>query len=150
RTHWIDDKEGRHVYEHGLALSRNLQEQDRLLNCHAFAPALDPVPDDPWDALKRLTSARRPYTNMPSDMKAVLRGTAEIGRGLHRRHYRHRPQLERKMRTELHIILEQAPDLESRVVLSSEKRDVLEMPISQIRWKTTDLERRTAARSAQL
>lgn len=131
-------------------MSRSIQEQDRLLNCHAFVLALDPVPDDPWDALKRLTSVRRPYTNMPSDMKAVLKGTAEIGRGLHRRHYRHRPQLERNMRTELHIILEQAPDPESRVVLSSEKRDVLEMPVSQIRWKVTDLERRTAARSAQL
>ena len=34
--YWIDDKDGRHVYEHGLALSRSIQERDKLLNCHAL------------------------------------------------------------------------------------------------------------------
>ena len=148
--YWIDDENGRHVYEHGLALSRNIQQRDQLLNCHAFVLCFDPVSNDPWVALKRLTSARRPYGNMLSDLETVLRGAGEIGRGLHRRYFKHRPQLERRMRNELHIILEQAPDPESRVTLSTDKRDALGMPISSLHWKVTDLERRTAARSSQL
>ena len=148
--YWIDDENGRHVYEHGLALSRSIQQRDQLLNCHAFVLCFDPVSDDPWVALKRLTSARRPYGNMLSDSETVLRGAGEIGRGLHRRFFKHRPQLERRMRNELHIILEQAPDPESRVTLSTDKRDALGMPISSLHWTVTDLERRTAARSSQL
>jgi choline dehydrogenase-like flavoprotein len=148
--YWIDDENGRHVYENGLALSRSIQQQNQLLNCHAFVLAFGPISGDPWEALKRLTSARRPYANMLPDSMAVLKGTAEIGQGLHRRHFKHRPQLERQMRTELHIILEQSPDPESRVTLSKEKRDALGMPIANLHWRVSDLERRTAARSSQL
>jgi choline dehydrogenase-like flavoprotein len=148
--YWIDDENGRHVYEHGLGLSQSIQQQDQLLNCHAFVLDFDPFFDDPWAALKRLASARRPYDGMLSDSKAVLKGTAEIGRGLHRRYFKRRPQLERRMRTELHIILEQAPDPESRVTLSRGKRDALGVPLSNLHWKVTDLERRTAARTSQL
>ena len=87
---------------------------------------------------------------MVSDSKAVLKGAGEIGRGLLRRYFKHRPQLERRLRNELHIILEQAPNPESRVTLSTEQRDALGIPISSLHWKVTDLERRTASRSSQL
>jgi choline dehydrogenase-like flavoprotein/predicted dehydrogenase len=148
--YWIDDEDGRHVYEHGLALSKRTQQEAQLLNCHGFILGLDPVSNDPWVALRRLTSARRPSNDMLSDSRTVLKGAAEIGQGLHRRYFKHRPQLEAQLRTELHIIFEQAPNPESRVTLSKEKRDALGMPISSLHWKITDLERRTAAQSSRL
>jgi choline dehydrogenase-like flavoprotein len=148
--YWIDDLDGRHVYEHGLALTRTIQEHDQLLNCHAFVLGLTPVPDDPWPAFKRLASTKRPYRGMLADSAILLRSAREIGKGLGRRYFKHRPQLERNIRTELHIILEQAPNPDSRITLSREKRDALGMPISNLHWKVTDLDRRTAARSSQL
>ena len=151
--YWIDDRDGRHVYEHGLALNQSIQQQDELLNCHAFVLALDPVSNDPWNAFKWLTSARRAYPNMLSDSKDVLTGAVVIGRGLHRRYFKHRPQLERQIRNELHIILEQAPDPASRVTLSEDKRDALGMPISRLHWPKLIQpvwNDETAARSSQL
>jgi choline dehydrogenase-like flavoprotein len=63
---------------------------------------------------------------------------------------RHRPQIDKLSRVELHFILEQVPDPESRVTLSETKKDALGMPISHIDWKISEAERRTAARTIEL
>src|SRR5262249_34649060 len=44
----------------------------------------------------------------------------------------------------------QAPDPESRILLSEDRKDALGIPISKINWKISDLERLTARRMSQL
>jgi choline dehydrogenase-like flavoprotein len=69
---------------------------------------------------------------------------------MYRRLFKHRPQLESLKRVELHCILEQIPDPESRVTLSEDKFDALGMPLSKINWKVSEAERHTARRMTQL
>jgi len=47
-------------------------------------------------------------------------------------------------------MLEQLPDPESRITLSEKHRDRLGIPLSNINWKISDLERRTARRTGEL
>jgi choline dehydrogenase-like flavoprotein len=76
--------------------------------------------------------------------------SGELLQGLYRRRFKHRPQLQRLARVELHCILEQIPDPESRVTLSERKKDALGMPLSKIDWKISETERHTARRMTQL
>lgn len=148
--YWIDDKEGRHVYEHGLAISQDIQAREELLNCHPLVLARDPVSDDPWNALKRLKAARRPYPRMLSDSRTLFARSPEIVKGLNRRYFKHRPQLDRYERNELHLMLEQAPNASSRISLSREKRDALGIPLSVLHWKVGEQEQKTATRASAL
>jgi choline dehydrogenase-like flavoprotein len=151
--YWIDDDHGRHVYLHGLALNRQLQEREQLLNCHAYLDCFDPAERDPWSAIDRAKAKLKSgeaLTNVYKDAYTVISHSGELLRGLYRRRFQHRPQLDRLSRVELHLILEQVPDPESRVTLSENKKDALGMPISNIVWKISELERRTAARMTQL
>lgn len=151
--YWLDNKQGRHVYLHGLALSRRIQEREQLLNCHAYVDAFDVSEEDPWSALDRVkTSLRSRGTanRLYPDARIVLSHSVELLQGMYRRRFRHRPQLERLTRVELHCILEQIPDPQSRVTLSEDKRDALGMPLSKIDWKISETERHTARRMTQL
>jgi predicted dehydrogenase len=152
-NYWLDNEQGRHIYLHGLALSREVQQKEHLLNCHSYVDQFDTVDDDPWSALKRVTPALR-WAKLPRevyhDARVILTHSREIFQGLYRRRLKHRPQLWRAKRNELHCILEQTPDPESRVALSEDKRDELGMPLSKIKWKISDLERQTARRMSQL
>jgi choline dehydrogenase-like flavoprotein len=149
-TYWLDDSGGRHVYLHGLGLSPEAQERCQLLNCHAYVDVSDPADNDSWAALKRLTSSVRSGRISGPDARQVLRHFGEIGRSLHRRRFKHRPHLGAVKRVEIHLILEQLPDPESRVTLSKDKRDALGMPLSSLHWKISDTERLTARRMVQL
>jgi choline dehydrogenase-like flavoprotein len=151
-AYWLDTNKGRHVFLHGLGLSRKIQEQEHLLNCHAYIDQFGIVDGDPWLALRRVVSAfqsRRNTSSVRRDSVTVLKNIGEICQGLYRRNFKHRPPLVRAKRYEMHLILEQMPDPESRVTLS-DKRDALGMPLSKINWKISDAERRTATRMSQL
>ncbi len=148
--YWVDDEHGRHVYLHGVGLTNRVQEEEGLLNCHAYLAWFDPTEDDPWAALKRLKSSFRSRRISGRDARRVLGNLGEIGRGLYRRRFQHRPQLQSFKRVELHLMLEQMPDPDSRVTLSEDKRDALGMPLSKIHWKIGDSERKTARRMVQL
>jgi hypothetical protein len=147
--YWLDDARGRHVYLHGVGLSEKAQAADRLLNCHAYFEDIGHVDNDPWDALKRLKSSVRSRRVSLADARLVLAHAGEIGKGLYRRRFQHRPQLPPVKRVEIQLMLEQMPDPESRVTLSEAKRDALGMPISRIHWKISDTERLTANRMAR-
>jgi choline dehydrogenase-like flavoprotein len=151
--YWLDNEQGRHVYLHGLALSRQTQQQEQLLNCHAYVDSFDTGGDDPWAALDRAKATLRSggaLARLYPDARIALSRSGDLLRGMYRRWFKHRPQLERQTRIELHCILEQIPDPESRVTLSEEKRDALGMPLSKIDWKISETERRTARRMTQL
>ncbi|WP_426609725.1 GMC oxidoreductase [Bradyrhizobium sp. McL0616] len=152
-TYWLDNERARHVFLHGLGLSRELQQEERLLNCHAYIDQFGLAEDDPWSAIQRLVPAlrsRRLSENTRRDAQQVLRSFGEISRGLYRRSFAHRPQRVRAQRYELHFILEQKPDPASRITLSTENRDALGMPLAKIDWKISDLERQTAKRMSLL
>ena len=151
--YWLDDEKGRHVYLHGLRLSPETQKRERLLNCHAYVEAFDAGHDDPWSALDRVKTRlkhRKTLANIYPDVRTVAAHSGELLKGLYRRRFRHRPQLARLTRVELHCILEQIPDPESRLTLSRDKKDALGMPISKINWKVSEAERHTARRMTQL
>ncbi|HWE53392.1 MAG TPA: GMC family oxidoreductase [Bryobacteraceae bacterium] len=151
--YWLDNDRGRHVFLHGLALSPKLQQKEELLNCHAYVDAFDVSQEDPWHALDRVKSAirtRGPVADLCRNTGTALLHSGQLLQGLYRRHVKHRPQLQNLTRVELHCILEQVPDRQSRVTLSEDREDALGMPLSKIDWKISDLERRTAKRMTQL
>jgi choline dehydrogenase-like flavoprotein len=152
-AYWLDSERGRHVFLHGIGLSREVQEKEYLLNCHAYIDQFGALDDDPWPALRRVGSALRLRSDSDfsrRDALIVLQNVAAISKGLYRRRVEHRPPLIRTKRYELHCILEQVPDPKSRVTLSEEKRDALGMPLSKIDWKISDSERKTARRMSRL
>jgi GMC oxidoreductase/Oxidoreductase family, NAD-binding Rossmann fold len=150
--YWLDNERGRHVYAHGLSLSRAAQEKERLLNCHAYVDQFDRA-DEPWSAMRRIFVAlrSRKFSKVAyPDLRTVLSCNDEIRKGLLQRLLKHRPEFVEALRNELHFILEQIPDPDSRVTLSEQKRDALGLPLSTIHWKVSDLERQTARRMSQL
>ena len=151
--YWLDNDGARSVYLHGLALSRDVQRKEQLLNGHAYLEEYDVADDDPWSALGRLRASLASQIAMKQtyqDAKICLTHAGEICRGIYRRQIKHRPQLTRVKRVELQCILEQTPDPESRVILSRNRTDALGMPLSEINWKMSERERLTAWRMNQL
>jgi choline dehydrogenase-like flavoprotein len=151
--YWLDNEQGRHVFLHGFALSQQCQQKEQLLNCHAYIDAFDASEDDAWQALDHIkTSAdsERSLRELSRDAWTVVSHAGQLMQGFRRRWLEHRPQLQKLNRIELHCIVEQIPDPESRVTLSPDKKDALGMPISKIDWKISDAERLTARRMTQL
>ena len=164
-----------HMYMHGLALSRDLQEREQLLNSAVyFLP--ERSPDDPWDALKRLL--RRTSINPGRDLLAVFSGAGLLAKGIGMKALasnatptvlkdfivdtaiRYSPNLvvdEFQSRGLPHkltglwidAITEQRPDPDSRVTLS-DRTDRLGVPLARVNWRINDDERRTIVRIAEL
>jgi choline dehydrogenase-like flavoprotein len=151
--YWLDNDEGRHVYLHGLALGSAIQKREQLLNCHMYVDSFDAHPDDPWLAVQRCREIVRSQTGLrrlTRDLRIALSQSPDLLRGIWRRRFRHRPHLEKLTRIELHCILEQIPDRESRVTLSPNRKDALGIPLSRIDWKISEAELRTARRMTQI
>jgi hypothetical protein len=148
-AYWLDDRNGRHRYLHGLKLSPEEQEKGQLVNCRAY---LDEgvATGDPWSALKRISSSLRSGHINGRDAWLVFSNLGDLGKGLYRRNVQHRPELGPVEQVKLELILEQVPDPESRVTLSEDKKDALGMPLSSLHWKIADVERRTANRMVEL
>jgi choline dehydrogenase-like flavoprotein len=147
--YWLDNENGRHTYLHGVGLSRDIQQARQLLNCHVYIEELYPA-SGAWAVLRRLMSVVRSRNpkGIYSEATLALAGSDEILKGLYRRLIKHRPPLAETERIELHCILEQAPDPQSRITLS-EKRDATGLPISKIDWKISDLEQQTVREMAR-
>ncbi len=151
--YWLDDEEGRHVYLHGMSLSEKVQRSERLVRCHVFIEDYDIPASSPWLAMHRLKSElglRKLNKNTLQDLKLLSSNAGEVIQGLHRRISKHRPQLVKAGRTELHCMLEQIPDPSSRITLSSDKNDSLGMPLSKIDWQINEIEKQTALKMMQL
>ena len=164
-----------HMYMHGLALSPELQERERLLNSAVyFLP--ERSPDDPWDALKRLL--RRKSAHPAQDMLAVMAGAGLLTKGVGMRMLassampaplkdfivntaiRYSPNLvagefqDRGLPHKLtglwvDAITEQRPDPASRITLS-ERTDRLGVPLACVNWRIGDDERQTIVRIADM
>lgn len=150
--YWLDRLRDRHVFLHGIGLSQEIQKKDRLLNCHAYIDQFGVADDDPWSTALRMVRTLRSRNlsdESRQDARLLLQKSPEIARGVYRR-LKHRPQLQRAQKYELHFILEQKPDPLSRVTLSTDSRDALGMPLSRIDWIISGLERATARKMALL
>jgi choline dehydrogenase-like flavoprotein len=135
-----------HVYTHGLALSAELQREERLLNCAAFLTE-HRAADDPWDALKRLCTRRSAHPL--KDAMAVACAPGLLLEGARLRWIAGRNVAHKLDRLAIDCLVEQVPDPESRLTLS-DKRDALGMPIARLHWRVSDQERRSVTRLAEL
>lgn len=141
----VKSKRGTHRFRHGLRLSPDYQRKHGLLNSAIWLHEAV-TDDDPWNALSRILRRRGSLTKdlsfVASNLDLMAKGFQQFliqGNGLPRK-------LER---LELECIVEQRPDPDSRITLSSQK-DRYEMPISLIDWRVSEQEARTAKAIARL
>jgi choline dehydrogenase-like flavoprotein len=164
-----------YIYTHGLVLSKELQERERLLHCSAYM-AQEYAPDDPWSALRRLLRAK---IDQPiSDLAAVVSGVRLLAKGLGIRLFESNavPQQVRNLVVDAMIklnpnfvvrefqsqgmphklkgimingVTEQLPDPESRITLS-DKLDALGLPMARINWRIDDQAWRSLIRLGHL
>jgi choline dehydrogenase-like flavoprotein len=125
----------------GFALSRAAQERESLLNAAAWIfPTTAPA-----DPFTRISGARRAPVAAAS---AALRHPALLLEGAVRMGVRHRTPVRLLDRLELHAIVEQRPDPDSRVTLA-DRRDALGVPIPRIDWRVSEQETRTVSRTRE-
>jgi len=130
-------------YLRGLALSARLQEREGLLNCAAY-PVQELADDDPWMAIKRFRRNRKLRHAF-----SALSSPGLIAAGLHRRLIQKRG-LPRKLDClRFDVMVEQRPDPESRVTLSS-RRDALGVPLPRVNWRISAEEIGSMARLAEV
>lgn len=128
----------------GLSLSLALQQKERLLNCAAWTTQ-HVAEDDVW----RLLRAARLQTGKPrlAAVRQVVRNADQVVTGLWGKLVLSRGLLRRLKQLDLDVMVEQAPNPESRIRLSG-RRDALDVPLSEIDWKISDVERVSVIRLA--
>jgi choline dehydrogenase-like flavoprotein len=131
-----------HFYAEGVALSEDVQRQEKLLNCAIFMTDWRSK-KDPWDALKRLRN--RASTNRLKDALYVASQPRLMAEGAYQRLVAKRNVTHRLDKLNVECVVEQVPDPESRVLLS-DRRDAFDMPIPRIAWKISELEKRSVAK----
>ena len=126
----------------GWALPPVLQQREALTNCAAWLfPLIDPA--DPFSAVR---AARRSPSGAVS---AAFHHPAMLAHGMVRMRLGHSAPVRLLDRLELHVIVEQTPDRDSRVQLS-DRRDAQGVPLTRIDWRVGEQEVRTARRMARL
>ena len=119
------------------------------MNCHAYIEIISDD-TDAWSSLRRMKAAARLRDGkvLFHEAQRAWRGSSDIFRGLHRRVIQRRSALTKAKAVELHCIMEQLPNHNSRITLS-ERHDALGVPISKVDWKISEVEQRTAEYMAQ-
>lgn len=147
---WVKNTKGKHVYDHGIALSPEIQKKEELLNCAIF---LQPFEDnnDPWQAVKRLRDKIKGTEDAATvsflkETKTILGNPGKLLSGLYRQIIESRPPSQSSY---LYCLVEQRPNPDSRVTLS-EHKDALGMPISAVNWQISEQERLTVQRFGEL
>jgi choline dehydrogenase-like flavoprotein len=164
-----------HMYMHGLALPRSVQENEGLLNSALYMME-ERAPDDPFEAIKRLL--RRRSDAPAADFRAVMKSPGLVAKGIGMKaiqgnkmpewlktsvinaairinpNFVAREHLDRGLPHKLlgvtvEGISEQRPDPGSRVTLS-ETRDPFGVPRAKVDWKIDRESRRSLARLGQL
>ena len=164
-----------HMYNRGLAPSRDVQRSEKMLNCALYVTT-ERSPDDPWDALKRLLRGRSRL--LSSDALAVVKSPGLLAKGIGRKMFQSQlfPELARSIIIEQLIrlnpgfvveefqtgglphkvtafgvsgIAEQPPKPENRVTLST-ARDALGVPLPLVRWRFGAEPRLTLLKLARL
>ena len=137
---------GKVRYGPKIGLAWEAQRQQQVLN--AGAAVIHDRRSTPALTVARAVSSavqdRRPVRGLTgADVRTALRGLDQVAVTAFRRFALGRPSAEPVDRTRMKILIEQAPDPSSRVVLSAE-RDQLGLPKVCVDWRLTELERRTA------
>jgi choline dehydrogenase-like flavoprotein len=131
-------RRGGQAFTHGVALSPALQRRERLLNCAAWLTE-QRSPDDPWEALKRVAVGTG---GQARDIAAVARNLPFALKGATHYLTRGRGVLHKCESILLEASVEQEPNPESRVTLSS-SLDAFGEPLARIDWKIGELELKT-------
>lgn len=137
-------------YEIGWALSSEIQRAERLLNASVIA-VYEADPASAWESAKALGAGLRRGRLGPDAAGKVaraLRGAPEVTRNALRRLVDEHALLTTR-RIDLVIDLEQVPEAESRITLAPH-RDAHGGPVPVVDWRLSELERRTAARFAEI
>jgi choline dehydrogenase-like flavoprotein len=133
-------------YETGFALSEREQREHRLLNASAFIQ-YDAGPETPWKAGRRLRDALKTGEFKPvpflQDVGHVVGGVGDVIPNFVRRYLLGHEVIHRKPLIEIIIDLEQEPNPDSRITLSSDK-DALGMRRARVDWRIGEPEIRTA------
>ena len=128
----------------GLALSREIQKSEELLNCSMWVSGV-PASDDPLVSVSNLLRLRDTRRNLAN----VVRGAGLVGAGAARYLVDHRSPIRRLSAISLEAMVEQAPNRDSRLTLG-DRTDAFGMPISRIDWRIGETEARTVRRAAGL
>lgn len=124
----------------GLALSPDIQRRERLLNCAMLIHPGEIGPDDPLRALRNLALLHQPRHHL----RVAARHRAVIASNLADRLIRKRPSaLRDRPDIKLECMLEQLPDPQSRITLST-RTDAYGSPLPRIDWRVSEMEARTA------
>jgi choline dehydrogenase-like flavoprotein len=126
----------------GFALSPAAQEREGLSNCAAWVFPTK-APDDPFTTI---AAARR---DPAAAVKAAVQHAPMLVEGAIRIAALHRAPVRSLTALELHAIVEQRPDPDSRVRLS-DRRDALGVPLPRIDWRVSEQETRTVERTREL
>lgn len=136
---------GRRRYLPKLVLGSAVQRSERVLNCGAnlqydFA-------DEGLNAMRRVYRASRrsqePETSLSHDLRLAMRGVPAAAATAYRRLALGRSSAATPANIWLQTHAEQAPNPDSRVILSR-ARDALGCNTARVDWRLTDLEQRTA------
>jgi choline dehydrogenase-like flavoprotein len=163
------------MYMHGLSLSPETQARERLLNSAIYVlPEI--APDDPIEAIKRLLKFRT--SNLVRDLGSSLSSVSLLAKaaglkiffsrffpqflqgpiisalmainpGFVVREFQSRGVPHKLTSMRIHVITEQEPNPESRLVLSDQK-DALGLPRVRALWKISEADRRSVVRIGQL
>jgi choline dehydrogenase-like flavoprotein len=126
--------------QRGVSLTYEVQRREQLLNCAAWTTQ-HVAADDVWRALRSIGRNNDPDRLALS--RVVLRNADHLIAGLWNKFVRRRPLPRRMAQFNLDAIIEQAPNPDSRITLSSRK-DTFGVPLPAIDWKIGEMERRTA------
>ena len=135
-----------------FALTEATLKREQLLNARiCFCSEFPGEGSDGAKALFRCKQAllqkEQPGWSLASDMQTMLREPVNTFAYGFTRFFHPRSLIKS---TGFQVIIEPAPDPESRVTLSSHQRDQLGMPRVEVNWKLNDLVRRTADRTLEL
>ncbi len=135
-----------------LALTRKAQERERLLNARlCFCSEFPGEGSAGAQALFRLKQSLlkkdQPGWRLSDDLATMARDPLNTFTYGFTRFFHPRAMIKK---VSFQVIIEPAPDANSRVTLSTDKRDVLGMPRVRVDWRLNDLVKYTADRTLSL
>jgi choline dehydrogenase-like flavoprotein len=132
-------------YEVGMALSEDAQQRHGLLNASvAFAYNIKAA--EAWGAAQRIRVAiknHKRYDGLADDLLRLTREGASLAPFAFGRYIIGKEVVQRAPVIQVVMDVEQEPNRESRISLSS-RRDAFGVPVTEADWKITEAERRTA------
>ena len=129
-------------FQCGLSLALDIQRREQLLNCAAWTTQ-HVSEDDAFLSLRRVGLGNG-HSRLAA-AKVIVRNADQIAVGLWQKFIRGQGLTRRLAQLNLDVMVEQVPNPDSRIRLSS-RRDALQVPLSEIDWKISEVESRSAIR----